>query len=51
MAEQQIGHQKSCLVLSACFPVINWRSRPVAKSASYEQKEASMDKLNEDWNE
>ena len=33
MAERQIGHRKSCLVLSARFPVANWRSRPVAKSA------------------
>ena len=35
MAERQIGHRKSCLVLSARFPVVNWRSRPVAKSAYY----------------
>ena len=35
MAERQIGHQKSCLVLSARFPVANWGSRPVAKSACY----------------
>ena len=33
MAERQIEHRKSCLVLSARFPVVNWRSRPVAKSA------------------
>ena len=33
MAELQIEHWKSCLVLSARFPVINWRSRPVAQSA------------------
>ena len=33
MAERQIEDRKSCLVLSACFPVVNWRSRPVAKSA------------------
>ena len=33
MAERQIGHRKSSLVLSARFPVVNWRSRPVAKSA------------------
>ena len=33
MAERQIRHRKSCLVLSARFPVVNWRSRPVAKSA------------------
>ena len=33
MAERQIGHRKSCLVLSARFPVVNWRSRPVVKSA------------------
>ena len=35
MAERQIGHRKSCLVLSARFPVVNWRSRPVAKSAYF----------------
>ena len=35
MAERQIGNRKSCLVLSARFPVVNWRSRPVAKSAYY----------------
>ena len=35
MAERQIGHRKSCLVLSARFPVVNWRSRSVAKSAYY----------------
>ena len=33
MAERQIEYRKSCLVLSARFPVANWRSRPVAKSA------------------
>ena len=33
MAERQIEHRKSCLVLSARFPVVNWRSRRVAKSA------------------
>ena len=37
MAERQIRHRKSCLVLSAHFPVVNWRSRPVAKSAYYLQ--------------
>ena len=35
MAEQQIGHRKSRSVLSARFPVVIWRSRSVAKSASY----------------
>ena len=35
MAERQIEHRKSCLVLSARFPVVNLRSRPVAKSAYY----------------
>ena len=30
MAERQIGHRKSCLVLSARFPVANLRSCPVA---------------------
>ena len=33
MAERQIEHRKSCLVLSARFPVVNWPSCPVAKSA------------------
>ena len=33
MAERQIEDRKSCLVLSTCFPVVNWHSRPVAKSA------------------
>ena len=33
MTERQTGNRKSCLVLSARFSVINWRSRPVAKSA------------------
>ena len=33
IAERQIGHRKSRLVLSARFPVVNWRSRSVAKSA------------------
>ena len=34
MAERQIGHRKSCLVLSARFPVANWRSRPAANQPS-----------------
>ena len=29
ITERQIGHRKSCLVLSARFPVVNWRCRPV----------------------
>ena len=33
MADREIGRRKSCLVLSARFPVANWPSRPVAKSA------------------
>ena len=32
MAERQIGHRKSRLVLPARFPVVNWRSCSVAKS-------------------
>ena len=32
-AERQIGYRKSCLVLSARFPVVNRSSHPVAKSA------------------
>ena len=31
--ERQIGHRKSRSVLCARFPVVNWRSRSVAKSA------------------
>ena len=31
----EIEHRKSCLVLSARFPVVNWRSSPVAKSAQW----------------
>ena len=38
MTERQIGHRKSCLVLSARFPVANWRSRPVAKSAYFTEQ-------------
>ena len=34
MAERQIEHRKSCLVLSARFPAVNWRSRPVAPISS-----------------
>ena len=41
MAERQIGHRKSCLVLSARFPVANLRSRPVAKSAYYSKAPAA----------
>ena len=33
IAERQIGHRKSCSVLFAGFPIVNRRSRPVAKSA------------------
>ena len=33
MAERQIEHCKSCLVISVRFPFVNWRSRSVAKSA------------------
>ena len=35
MAERQIGHHKSSLVLSARFPVVKWRSRFVAKSTYF----------------
>ena len=41
MAKRQIGHRKSCLVLSARFPVANLRSRPVAKSAYYSKAPAA----------
>ena len=41
MAKRQIGHRKSCLVLSACFPVANLRPRPVAKSAYYSKAPAA----------
>ena len=32
MAERQIGHRKSSLVLSVRFPVFKWRSRYVANA-------------------
>ena len=32
MAEWEIEHRKSSLVVSASFPVVKWRSRSVAKS-------------------
>ena len=35
MAQRQIGHRQSSLVLTARFPVVKWRSRSVAKSAYY----------------
>ena len=35
MEKRQIGHRKSCLVLSTRFPVANLRFRPVAKSSHY----------------
>ena len=35
MAQRQIGHRKSSLVLTARFSVAKWRSHPVAKSAYY----------------
>ena len=38
MVERQIEHGKSGLVLSARFPVVNWRSRPVGKSAYYGER-------------
>ena len=50
IAERQIELWKSCLVLpanlSARFPVVNWRSRPVAKSAYYEKKTVFLCLLN-----
>ena len=33
MAERQIGHRKSSLVISTRFPIVKWCSRSVAKSA------------------
>ena len=36
MAERQMGHRKSSLVLSARFPVVKWRSRSFAKSFARE---------------
>ena len=35
IAERQIEHRKSRSVLSARFPVVEWRSGSVAKSAYY----------------
>ena len=37
MEKRQIGHWKSCLVLSTRFPVANLRFRPVDKSSYYRQ--------------
>ena len=37
MAQRQIGHRKSSLVLIARFPVVKWRSRSVAKSAQCQE--------------
>ena len=42
MAERQIVHRKSCLVLSARFPVVNWRSRPVAKSVYFLHRDFNL---------
>ena len=36
MAQLQVGHRKSSLVLTARFLVVKWRSRSVAKSAYYQ---------------
>ena len=38
MVEQQMGHRKSSLVLSAHFPLVNWCSHPVAKSAYFQNE-------------
>ena len=38
MAERQIEHRKSSLVLSALFPVVKWRSCSNAKSAYWERE-------------
>ena len=43
MAERQIGHRKSCLILSVRFPVVNWRSRPDAKSACHLSAKTPLD--------
>ena len=42
MAERQIGHRKSSLVLFAHFPVVKWRSRSVFKSAEGLSKAQAM---------
>ena len=42
MAERQIGHWKSRLVLSARFLIVNRRSRSVAKSAYMSRKDPNM---------
>ena len=49
MAERQIEHRKSCLVLSARFPVVNWRSRPVAKSAYCIESHTRFKNTNDKW--
>jgi len=43
MAEPQIAHLKSSLVLSTRFPVVKRRSRSVAKAAYYNIRETSLE--------
>ena len=47
MAQRQIGHRKSSLVLTAHFPVVKWRSHSVDKSAYYHRDGNGMSK---NWN-
>ena len=49
MTERKIEHRKSCLFLSARFPVVNWRSRPVAKSAYYIESHTRFKNTNDKW--
>ena len=43
MAELQICHRKSSLVLFARFPVVKWRSRSVAKSEFTQQEDRNCE--------
>ena len=45
MAERSIEHRKSCLVLSARFPVVNRGSRPVAKSAYFSRRHRALSQV------
>ena len=47
MAQRQIGHRKSSLVLTAHFPAVKWRSSSVDKSAYCRRGGNGMSK---NWN-
>ena len=48
MAERQIVHRKSSIVFSAGFPVVKWRSRSVAKSASRKNGDLNFSESSEE---